>query len=203
MRDTVDDLAKLTVDDFLERVASRTPSPGGGSVAAVCGALAAALARMVVAYSTPRDALPPAPGSPAHRLRLADELLRALITRDATAYAAMSTARPKGGPQTDEYEKSVLAALAVPLEIAATAAEVLATLNSNKAELNRHLHSDLGAACALADAAAHAARFMVQVNAAELSDGALRDRLLGDINRIVQHCDHARGAVESFLRQGS
>lgn len=40
-------LADLTVTDFLDRVSSNDPVPGGGSVAALAGALASALGTMV------------------------------------------------------------------------------------------------------------------------------------------------------------
>ncbi len=49
----MDDLTKLTVESFLDEVADRTPTPGGGAVSALAGALACAMARMVAAYSEP------------------------------------------------------------------------------------------------------------------------------------------------------
>ena len=37
-----------SLEEFLERVAANTPTPGGGTVSAICGAMSAALSRMVV-----------------------------------------------------------------------------------------------------------------------------------------------------------
>ncbi len=50
------DYLRLPLHDFLADVAARTPTPGGGSVAAAVGALGAALARMALAYTEGRPA---------------------------------------------------------------------------------------------------------------------------------------------------
>ncbi len=201
----MDDLARLTVDEFLDRVAQRIPSPGGGSVAAAGGALAAALGRMVLAYSLPKDPDSPArrqTGEYLERMGRTDDILRALITRDAAAYDAMTAQRPRRGQvATEAYTQAVLAALAVPLEVAAAAADVLNTLDSCKPNVNKFLLSDLGAACVLAEAAARAASFMVAVNVPELPDADLRARLLGDVDSIVGRCRDARTSIESFVRR--
>ncbi len=80
----MDDLTKLGIDEFLDRTADRTPTPGGGSVTAAAGAHACALARMVAAFSTGKKTAPPVRTQveeTARRLHRADQLLRALITR--------------------------------------------------------------------------------------------------------------------------
>jgi formiminotetrahydrofolate cyclodeaminase len=52
-------LASLTLDEFLRQTAAKTPTPGGGAVACTTGALAAALAGMVVSYSLGKKSLAP------------------------------------------------------------------------------------------------------------------------------------------------
>ena len=42
---------KTTIHDFLNATAAKQPTPGGGSVTALCGALAAAIGEMVLNYS--------------------------------------------------------------------------------------------------------------------------------------------------------
>jgi len=200
----MNDLAQLTLDEFLDRVAGRTAAPGGGSVAAGAGALAAALARMVVAYSIPKNESTAARApleAIATRLHRADEVLRALITRDATAYTAMVKARPPRGGEAgrETYQQAVLGALAVPMETAAAVAAILGTLDGFKEQANKNLLSDLVVAATLAAAAARAARYMVRVNAPEVADPGLRDRLLSDIDAIVERCDAASRSIESFV----
>jgi formiminotetrahydrofolate cyclodeaminase len=75
-------LAKLSIDEFLEQLASRTPTPGGGSVAALTGALAAGLGQMVAAYTLGRPkfaAVAPQVQNLAERQHRARQHLRQLM----------------------------------------------------------------------------------------------------------------------------
>jgi len=217
----MDDLTKRSVDDFLDALADRTPTPGGGSVAGAAGALACALARMVVEYSMGKNTNRPnalehsgeeftstnvrdKTEAVLNRLRGADEILRGLISQDAMAYAAMSAARkaardnPTAKPA---YQKAVLAAVAVPLEAAAAASHALSAMDGLKNIANQHLLSDLGVAAVLAEAAARAAWYMVSVNLPELTDAAMRTKLRGYVDETVRHCESYRRSVEDFVRR--
>ncbi len=194
-----------TIEAFLGATAQRSPTPGGGAVAALTGSLSAALSRMVAAYSIGKTTAPEARVAikdAAFKLRRDDELLRALMTQDAEAYAAMTTARKraKSDPnQTGAYQESILAAIAVPMEIAGLASHTLGVLHGLQLVANRYLHSDLGAAAVIAHAAADAARFMVLVNLAEIESDDLRVRLADEINDTLRHCREHRLAVEAFV----
>ncbi len=211
----MDDLTKLGVDDLLDRTADRTPTPGGGSVAGLAGALSCALGGMVAAYSVNQKTEPQVSEQVegfARRFHRADQLLRALITRDAMAYAKMTEAareRKKAQTTGDKkeiatvqvaYERTVLAALAVPVEMAALVSNALATMDEFKTVASRYLLSDLGIAAVLADATARAARYTVWVNARELSDTTRRTRVVREIDAIVAHCAGHRESVEGFVR---
>ncbi|MCH7872424.1 MAG: cyclodeaminase/cyclohydrolase family protein, partial [Planctomycetes bacterium] len=96
----MDDLTNLRFDELLRRVAEKAPSPGGGSVAGAAGALACALGQMVTSYSVgsktdaqTRERVEAALTS-LHRL---EQIARALVTQDATAYEAMTTASKRRG----------------------------------------------------------------------------------------------------------
>jgi formiminotetrahydrofolate cyclodeaminase len=211
----MDDLTKLGVDELLDRTADRTPTPGGGSVTGLAGALSCALGRMVAAYSVNQKTEPQVREQVegfARRFHRADQLLRALITRDATAYANMieaarerKKARATGhaeqiGVAQKAYEKTVLAALAVPMEMAALVSNALATMDEFKPVASRYLLSDLGIAAVLADATARTARYTVWVNARELNDTTKRTRIEREIDEIVAHCAGHRESVEGFVR---
>ncbi len=202
----MDDLTSRSLDYFLNSVAQRTPTPGGGSVAAAAGALSCALARMAAEYSVGKNTEPGAKNrvqAIINKLRSTDELLRELVTQDAAAYSAMSTAgknvRESAAAMT-AYQKAVLAAVAVPLEAAAAVSLALLAMDELKDLANRHLLSDLGVAAVLADAAARAASYMVAVNLPELTDAELRTRLRGNIDQTVKHCEDHRRSVEEFVR---
>ncbi len=227
----MDDFAKLSVDDFLNQVAERTPTPGGGGVTGAAGALACALAHMVAAYSVGKRTDPAVKArieAAASRLHNADEILRALITQDATAYADMTEAakkvtqaadvKPRGPSHAEAtssssrspprpkraaqgtYTEAVMAAIAVPMEMAGVASEALAAMDRLKTVASRHLLSDLGIAAVLAEATGRAARYTISTNVGELTDGAVRKKLLADIDQVVAHCAGYRESIEAFVR---
>lgn len=202
----MDDLTKRSVDDFLNAVAQKTPTPGGGSVAGAAGALACALARMTAEYSIGKNTEPSVRDrieAVLNRLLGADEIFRGLVTQDAAAYAAMSAAgkaaRDNPAAKT-ACQVAVLSAIAVPLEAAAAAAHALSAMDELKDFANRHLLSDLGVAAVLAEAAARAAWYMVTVNLPELTDAGTRTKLRGNIDESVRHCESYRRSVEAFVR---
>jgi len=200
------DLTKLPLDDFLDRLADRTPAPGGGAAAAAAGALAAALARMAIAFSVNKKTDGAARNRIEHaasRLRTADEVLRALITGDADAYAKLSHAAKQDRSSTPEqarYKRVVLDALAVPLEIVAFCHDALSVLDDLKSDTSRYMHSDLAASAILAEAAARAAALMVRVNLAELSDAAARTKIESDLEATLTKCRLRRESIEAFVR---
>jgi formiminotetrahydrofolate cyclodeaminase len=202
----MDDLTKRSVDDFLDAVARRTPTPGGGSVAGAAGALACALARMAADYSMGKDTVSnirDRTEAVLNRLRGADEILRGLVTQDAVAYAAMSAAgkAARDNPAAKSaYQDAVLAAVAVPMETAALASHALAAMDELKDFANRQLLSDLGVAAVLAEAAARAAWYMVAVNLPQLADTTTRTKLRGNIDETIRHCECHRRSVEAFVR---
>ena len=199
------DLTETPLTSFLDRIAERAPTPGGGSVAAVVGALSASLARMVAAYSTRKNQAPsPAVAAIVERLHQTDTILRELIDADAAAYEAMTAARraAKSDPTAAaKYQVAVWTGIGVPMQVAAAAAESLITMEELTAHANKHLLSDLGVAAVLAAATARAARFMVLVNLPELADASRRDRLRGDADRLVEQCESRSKAIEAVVRE--
>ncbi len=199
------DQTQRSIEDFLNATAQRSPTPGGGAIAALVGSLAASLSRMVAAYSLTKKTAPEARTlieDAAVKLHRSDELLRALIAQDAMAYEAMTAARKAAQDdpsQASDYQASILAAIAVPMEIAGVASHALGVLNEIHTITNRYLHSDLGAAAIIAHAAAEAARFMVLVNLADLESTPMRERLTREINETVRHCRDHRVAIEGFV----
>lgn len=202
----MDDLTKLSLENFLDRTADRTPTPGGGGVTGAGGALACALARMVTAYSAGKNTEPDDRArleTTAGLLHRADHLLRALITQDAAVYTNMTEAAKitKDNPSSRAaYYDAVLAAVAVPMEMAAIASSVLTTMDACKNVISRYLLSDLAIVAVLADATARAARYTVQVNARELRDIAERAKFLSDSDDILEHCARHRDSIETYVR---
>ena len=168
--------AEETIGAYLDLLAGAEPAPGGGSVAALVGALGAALVTMVTnltlgkeKYAAVEDEVAQLKAS-SERLR--DELT-GLVTLDATAYGAVAAAMKLSRdtePQKKERARVLQAALVgaaeVPLKVAEAAAQV-ARLSLPVAEKgNPNAVSDAGCAALLADAAAQSAALNVRINLA-------------------------------------
>ena len=99
-------LLEITPESFLEEVAASTPTPGGGSVAALAGALAAALTSMVCNLTLSQQADTSVPQGPKSVLEEAEALrqeLADLVEGDAKAYRQVLEAY--GLPKTSMAEK--------------------------------------------------------------------------------------------------
>lgn len=146
----------LPLTDFLDAVASEEPAPGGGSVAAIAGALAAALVEMSARFSH-EWADRPKVVARAKELR---DRLAGLAPQDAAAYEGFMAARREGG----DVQEALSAASDVPLQIAEAAVEVteLATLVAERG--NPNLRSDASTGALIAEAAARAAASLVAEN---------------------------------------
>jgi methenyltetrahydrofolate cyclohydrolase len=139
--------------EFLDAVGERTAAPGGGSVAAIAGALAAALTEMAAHYAGDDEA---ATRAAALRPRFVE-----LAAEDAEAYGAVL------GAQGEEREQALSRAADVPLEIAESAVEVTELATRLASEGNPRLQGDAMTAAFLAASAVKAAANLVEINLAE------------------------------------
>jgi methenyltetrahydrofolate cyclohydrolase len=146
------------VRGFLDQLAERTPTPGGGGAAAVTGALAAGLVAMAARFSV---AQLPAAGDLASR---ADELRRRvadLADIDARAYAAvLETRRGEAAARREALQGAAL----VPLEIAEIGAQVAELALRVSEEGNPNLRGDAVTGAVLAAASARSAASLVDIN---------------------------------------
>ena len=172
--------AELTVSAFIERLASKAPTPGGGSAAALAGAMGAALVQMVVALTTGRADAEPVEDE-LRELALAaagfqSELLQ-LVEHDAAAYASVIAARrlPRGTERERELRRvqidaAVRDATRSPLHIAERAHEVLGLAERLAPIGSRNAISDAGVAGLLAAAALRGGALNVRINLPFLPD---------------------------------
>ncbi len=169
-----------TIESYLDRLASAEPEPGGGSVAALVGALGAALVTMVTDLTLGKEKYAGVQDAVAEIRAGAEKLrgeLQELVTLDAIAYGAVATAMklPKDtDPQKAERDRALQDALVgaaeIPLKVAEAAAEV-ARLSLPAAEKgNVNAVSDAGVAVLLAEAAAQSAALNVKINLAWITD---------------------------------
>jgi formiminotetrahydrofolate cyclodeaminase len=176
--------AESKLSDFLEAVAAKTPTPGGGSVSAAVGALGAALGVMAARFSEHGESE-----------RALDEVkkgLHALVDQDAEAYGQVNSAMalPKGTEEEKKRRKEALQialaeAAEVPLKGMALGVRGLAVLADLAPRCNRHLVSDLVGAATFLEAAVLGCGENVAVNAVSLADKARRERLEAERARLA------------------
>src|ERR1019366_3346348 len=169
-----------TLAGFVAAVASSVPAPGGGSVCAHAGALAAALAKMVAGLTIGRKKYAPVEVEMVALAKQAEVLgmrLAELVQEDADAYSLVSGAykMPKepaeqGAKREAAIQVALLEAARVPLETARACAAV-ATLAATCAQKgNTNAASDAGVAALMAAAACTGAGYNVRINVASMSD---------------------------------
>lgn len=170
-----------SVGAFLESVAAKSPTPGGGAVTAAVGALAAALAGMVVAYSLGKKNLSEHQAELAGAstsLARARGLMLELAEEDERAYGVVNELMklPEADPRrAEELPPAALAATQAPLAVMAAACDLLRLFDQLAGMTNRHLRSDLAIAAVLADAACRAGRWNVAINLPMLRELGVED----------------------------
>jgi glutamate formiminotransferase / formiminotetrahydrofolate cyclodeaminase len=169
-----------SLSGFVASVASSNPVPGGGSVAAHAGALAAALTQMVAGLTIGKKKYAAVDAEMKQAALKAVSLgntLASLVKRDAEAYSLVSEAHklPKepadvATRRSEAVTSALMKAAEVPLETARASVEVaqIAVLVAEKG--NTNAVTDAGVAALLAEAACKAADYNVRVNVSALED---------------------------------
>ena len=170
---------KATIGDFLSAAAARQPTPGGGSVAALAGALAAAMGEMAVQYSVSRKK--PQPGDAEMQAALGEfhrarQLLLGLMSEDQAAYEALTAARKTAGFAAEKGRdcRALAACIAAPQAVAAAAKAILELAAVLAPRVNPYLLSDLAVCAELAMATVRCAIYNVRVNLPEIADAGQR-----------------------------
>ncbi len=160
--------------ELVERIAARSPTPGGGSAAAAAGALGAALGEMVLLYSIPSETPPPDLAALLGSLRAARVRFLQLVGEDSESYEAVRSARKdrKARPGDAVAEKvwtmALRKAAEVPLETARLAEHSSAGIAQVRTRTKAALGSDLVTSLALLRAAREGALANVATNLNDL-----------------------------------
>ena len=196
---------------FLEAVAADTPAPGGGSVAALAGALAAALTAMVARLTLGRKRYESVQTDAAALVAESERLRAALAVRieeDAAAYEQVAAAlrRPKEtATQQDARRAAIQEALHQAAEVPlATARDAVAALElaSTAARLgNANALTDAGAAAHMARAAFESAALNVRVNADQVADRERAAQWQDELEQLSRRADTAFAAALRALEE--
>jgi formiminotetrahydrofolate cyclodeaminase len=183
--------AKTPLGDFLDAAAAKRSTPGGGSVTALVGALAASMGEMSVNYSVGKKGLEAYQAElvPALReLTHARELLMRLMVEDQGVFAAITAARKL--PETDAnrqgaFDAALLACIRVPEAMAATGVAILEIVDRVANFVNPFLLSDLAVCADLAMATTRCAIYNVRANLPDVTDPADRATIERTIRALL------------------
>ncbi len=168
---------------YLDEAASGASTPGGGSVAALAGALGAALTSMVCNFTVGKKKYKDVEAEVAEILSEADALrgkLLELMVEDTQVYGQVSTAygMPRDTAEqkearTEAIQSALKAAMGAPLKAAVCCHRILKLNEPLLEKGNKNLISDVGVAVLLAESAMRSAVMNVEINLSYIKDEKL------------------------------
>ena len=187
-------LVDMTCKAFAEETASESPAPGGGSISAYMGALAAALGTMVANLSSHKagwdDRWEYFSGWAENGMQVMNELL-ALVDEDTAAFNKIMDvfAMPKNTPEEKAaraaaMQVATLYATEVPLRTMKAAYKAFDVVRAMAEEGNPNSVSDAGVGALAARSAVMGACLNVKINAAGLKDRETAEKLVNEANEI-------------------
>jgi glutamate formiminotransferase/formiminotetrahydrofolate cyclodeaminase len=204
-------LVSMPVDRFVDEVSSESPAPGGGSVAALAGSLAAGLSAMVANLTVGKKGYESAwedLSAVAERAQAVKDRLVRSVDEDTDAFnQAMAAMRmPKGTPEEQAARNAALEAgyqqaARVPLETAKACLEAMALALVVAEQGNTNSASDAGVAALMARAGVEGAVLNVLINLGSVKDEtfkqACREETGQLLNEAAAACDQILARVRS------
>lgn len=202
-------LQDLTIKEFLAKTAGSDPVPGGGSIAALCGTLAAALAEMVTRLTIGRKKYADVQADMeaiAPRMAAARDKFLDYIDKDAEAYDAVFAAFKM--PKETEEERAArsaailaatLHAAAVPMAVATLAVEIMPDIAEIAAKGNQNAITDACVAMMTARTAALGAILNVRINISGLP-AADAGNFAGECDRLQALASERETALLSSVK---
>lgn len=184
--------ATATIQEFLSSAAAKQPTPGGGSVAALAGALAASMGEMVLNYSVSKKSLVQFEAELKEALAefaRARQLLLQLMVEDQVAYDALTAAKklPETSPtRQSDFNVALLASIRVPQAMGATSLAIMELAEKLVEKVNPYLLSDLAVCCELAMATIRCSTYNVRANLPDLTDPADRKSAETTARKLVE-----------------
>jgi len=208
-KETGKTLVSLDLQAFADEVSMDSPAPGGGSVAALCGALSAALSSMVANLTYGKKDYEES-GEDMKRVavraqELKDELLRA-VDLDTRAFNKFMEAfrLPKGTEEQNRereaaVEEASKGATLVPLGVLSAAAELIELAEVVAREGLRNSLSDAGVAGLTAQAAGEGAYYNVRINLPGIKDERFRTRTVKQAEALRRKLERYSMALKKYM----
>ncbi len=197
------------MEEFLGSVASSDPVPGGGSVSALAGSLAAALGEMVAGLTEGRkkyEAVESRVREIHEKLARARGALHALVRADAEAYHKVMSAMkmPRGTAEEKSARSTAIAAATrgateVPLRTARVAAGVVECLETLANIGNTNARSDAAVGVQLACAAIKGAQYNVLINLSGFEDASFAEQCRTEAADLARSAKSALERIDALM----
>ncbi len=192
-------LIQMSLAEFANETASESVAPGGGSIAAYVGALAAALTAMVANLSAHKrgwDDRWRYFSDWAEKGQHLQNRLQELVDEDTAAFNAIIAAvrMPKGSESEKKQRLTAMVnatkgAVEVPFQVMQTAFRVFDVAEAMIKEGNPNSISDAGVAALCARAAIHGAHMNVVTNCQDIEDGEFTSKYVEESNTLAEEAD--------------
>jgi len=206
-------LAELTLTAFSNKLAADSSTPGGGSAAALAGAMSAALCAMIARLTLGRSKYEKAWPEMEQVRSSADDLMQrllALVDKDTEAYNGVVAAlrMPKGNDRQkarrqEALEAAYKQAAMIPMETLRTVAGLVTLVERALEKGNPNCVTDAGVSAQLLRAAAVGAAYNVRINLMSIEDKDFSAKLKREALELVAHtadsADRLGEAVERSL----
>jgi methenyltetrahydrofolate cyclohydrolase len=208
-------LGSLTIDEFLDRLGSSDPTPGGGALAALSGAMAAAMLAMVCNLTVGRPRFAEVETEVRELLARCKTLQRQLLDladADADAYTAVRDAyrlprgtEPEQQARAEATERAMHRATEVPAGSATAARAVLGLAEEAARTTNPVALGDVAVAAHLALGAARGAADQARLNLTTLKDESFVSRMSKHLDELLAEADDstARTLLDVARRGGT
>jgi formiminotetrahydrofolate cyclodeaminase len=187
------------VDEFLEKLASSSPTPGGGSVSALSGAMGAALSSMVCNLTTGKKGYEDVEADLQQMLSQTEQLrteLTQLVQEDAQAFdGVMASFRlPKDTEKQKQkrrqaIQESLKHAAEVPMQVARKCFQVIELSKTAAEKGNKNSVSDAGVSALVAKAGLQGALLNVKINLSSIKDEEFNQKLSQEASELEQKAE--------------
>ncbi len=193
-------LSELTIKEFLKKIASESPTPGGGSVAALGAALAASLTEMVAnltidkkGYEDIEDEMK----TVVQKALILRSDLVASIDSDANAYndVIAATKLPRNSDTEKRYREEKIQhglkhAAIVPLAVAHCAIRVMELAGKTIEKVNKNAITDGAVAVMMAKTAVLSALYNVKINVKSINDKTFIRKISKQVKKLETEVSH-------------
>ena len=198
------------IQTFLDELASKSSTPGGGSAAAIMGAMGAALVSMVCNLTIGKQNYLDVEDDMKDVLRRAEELrqrLTDMVRADVevfdqvmAAYGLPKETDTQKTARSETIQSALRAATEVPLNCARACAEAIVLTQRVAEKGNRNVISDAGVAVLAAYAALRSAALNVHINAGAIKDKGFVEERLAELGQITNGADALTEQVYALVR---